>query len=149
MCFALSLIPTPQLNLRMTTETFMSDSATSGAAVILFAHGSRDPLWRLPIEAVAAEIRQQQPDAAVLCAYLELCTPSLQEAAAQLVANGAQHVKVFPLFFGVGKHAREDLPQLMDELKAAHPEIRVDLLPTAGEFVEVTRLMAQIALAKH
>ena len=131
----------------MTTLTPAIDGASPCAAVILFAHGSRDPLWRLPIEAVAAEIRQQQPNAAVLCAYLELCTPSLLEATTQLVANGAQHVKVFPLFFGVGKHAREDLPIMMDEGKAAHPGVHVDLLPTAGEYAEVTRLMAKIALA--
>jgi len=124
----------------------MTVSSTKAPAVILFAHGSRDPLWRLPIEAVAAQIKTQQPDAAVLCAYLELCTPSLPEAAAQLVADGASHVRVFPLFFGVGKHAREDLPMLMNELRAAHPTIRVDLLPTAGEFPQVTALMAKIAL---
>ena len=116
-------------------------------AVILFAHGSRDPLWRLPVEAVAAEIRLQQPRVAVLCAYLELCSPSLAEAAAALVAGGAQHLKVFPLFFGVGKHARQDLPVLMSEVRAAHPHLQFDLLTTAGEHAEVTTLLARIALA--
>ena len=130
----------------MTIHLPAVDGTPPCAAVILFAHGSRDPLWRLPIEAVAAEIRQQQPNAAVLCAYLELCTPSLLEATTQLVENGAQHVKVFPLFFGVGKHAREDLPMLMDEVRAAYPRVDIDLLPTAGEYAEVTRLMAKIAL---
>ena len=115
-------------------------------AVILFAHGSRDPLWRLPIEAVAAQMRSQQPGAAVLCAYLELCVPSLPEAAAQLITEGASHVRVFPLFFGVGKHAREDLPVLMEELRTTHPDVQIDLLPTAGEYPQVTALMASIAL---
>ena len=41
-------------------------------AIILFAHGSRDPLWRLPIESVATEIRRRHPAALVSCAYLEL-----------------------------------------------------------------------------
>ena len=125
----------------------MTSSLSAAPAVILFAHGSRDPLWRLPIEAVAAQIRSQQPGAAVLCAYLELCTPSLPEAAAQLITEGARQVRVFPLFFGVGKHAREDLPVLMDELRAAHPDVQIDLLPTAGEYPQVTALMAHIALA--
>ena len=131
----------------MNKDTPTAPYKTSNSAVILFAHGSRDPLWRLPIEAVAAEIRNQQPDVSVLCAYLELCSPSLLEAATRLVAQGAQRVKVFPLFFGVGKHAREDLPVLMDEVRAAHPSVRVDLLPTAGEYAQVTELMAKIALS--
>ena len=115
--------------------------------IILFAHGSRDPLWRVPIEAVALDIQARQPDAAVRCAYLELCVPSLFDAAAELIAAGAQRVRVFPLFFGVGKHAREDLPLLIDQIKAAHPGVLIELLPAAGEYPQLTALMADIALA--
>jgi sirohydrochlorin cobaltochelatase len=115
--------------------------------IVLFAHGSRDPLWRLPIEAVAAQVRDRQPDALVRCAYLEICTPSLPEAAAGLIASGARALRVFPLFLGVGKHAREDLPLLIEELRAAHPAVPIELLPAAGEYPQMTTLMADIALA--
>lgn len=115
--------------------------------LILFAHGSRDPLWRLPVEAVAADIRARQAETAVRCAYLELCTPSLPDAAAELIAAGARRVRIFPLFFGVGKHAREDLPLLIDQIKAAHPGVVIELLPAAGEFAQLTALMADIALS--
>ena len=117
------------------------------SAIILFAHGSRDPLWRLPIEAVATEIRRRDPAALVSCAYLELCLPSLSDAAAALVAQGAARIKVFPLFLGVGKHAREDLPLLIAELRSRYPALQLDLLPTAGESAQLTALMADIALA--
>ena len=115
--------------------------------IILFAHGSRDPQWRLPIEAVAAQIMQRKPGTLVRCAYLELCLPSLPDAAADLIAAGASLIRVFPLFLGVGKHAREDLPLLIHELKAAHPNVTVELLPTAGESSQMISLMADIALS--
>lgn len=115
--------------------------------IILLAHGSRDPQWREPIEAVAAQIRAVAPGTPVQCAYVELCAPSLPEAATSLIAEGAHYIRVFPLFFGVGKHAREDLPRLVDEIRATHPGIDVELLPTAGEYRELTALMAGIALA--
>ena len=114
--------------------------------IILFAHGSRDAQWRLPIEAVAAQIRQRQPEAAVRCAYLELCVPSIQDAAIDLIACGAQRIRVFPLFLGVGKHAREDLPLLIADIRSAHPEVAVELLPAAGEYPQLTSVMADIAL---
>ena len=117
------------------------------ASIILFAHGSRDPLWRMPIEAVAADIRARQPHTAVRCAYLELCTPLLPDAAADLIAEGARQVRIFPLFYGVGKHAREDLPLLIDQIKAAHPGVVIELLPAAGEYPQLTALMAEIALS--
>lgn len=116
-------------------------------AIILFAHGSRDPLWRLPIEAVAAEIQALDGQVPVACAYLELCEPSLPEAAAAFIAAGARHVRVFPLFLGVGKHAREDLPLIMQEIHARHPDVQLELLPTAGESPQLTALLASIALA--
>ena len=115
--------------------------------IILFAHGSRDPQWRLPIEAVAQQISERSPAALVRCAYLELCVPSLPDAAIDLIAAGAHKIKVFPLFLGVGKHAREDLPLLIQAMRAAHPDITVELLPTAGENQALISLMAELALA--
>ena len=125
----------------------MNFSARPTRAIILFAHGSRDPLWRLPIEAVALRIRSRQPDTPVLCAYLEMCPPTLLQAATDLIASGARQLRVFPLFLGVGKHAREDLPMLMAQLRAEHPDVVIELLPAAGEYDQLTALMAEIALS--
>ncbi|WP_332774872.1 sirohydrochlorin chelatase [Polaromonas sp.] len=115
--------------------------------IILFAHGSRDPQWQQPIEAVAAQIRARDPVALVCCAYLELGTPTLPQAATNLIAAGAQKIRAFPLFLGVGKHAREDFPRLIEQIRAEHPGIAVELLPTAGEHPRLTALMAEIALS--
>ena len=116
--------------------------------IILFAHGSRDPLWRLPMEAVATQVAATDPQVQVLCAYLELTQPDLPSAARQLVAKGAQQLTVVPLFLGVGKHVREDLPQLMDGLRQAHPGVEIVLQPSVGENPELVALLARIALAE-
>lgn len=125
----------------------MTPTAPASRGIILFAHGSRDPQWRLPIEAVAAQISVRQPGALVRCAYLEICAPSLFEAAGDLIAAGARHLRVFPLFLGVGKHAREDLPLLIAQVRTAHPAVGIELLPAAGEYEQLTVLMADIAMA--
>ena len=116
--------------------------------VIVFAHGSRDPLWRQPVEAVARCIAQAAPQARVACAYLELSEPDLPSAAAALIAGGATELRVLPLFFGMGKHAREDLPVLMQQLAERHPGVHCECLPTAGEDQRLVELLAQIALEK-
>lgn len=116
------------------------------SSVVLFAHGSRDPLWRAPLDAVASQIRAQSPDTQVVCAFLELCAPSLTDAVQTLVTNGATAVRVLPVFFGMGKHAREDLPELLAQLKASHPTLNLTLLPAAGESPELTALLARLAL---
>ena len=117
--------------------------------IVLFAHGSRDPLWRLPIEAVATAMLKRQQNVLVRCAYLELCEPSLAQAASDLIASGARNIRVLPLFLGVGKHAREDLPLLIADVRAAHTSVAVELLPTVGENDALVELMADIALAQN
>ena len=114
--------------------------------VIVFAHGSRDPLWRVPVEAVARAIAQRQPGVVAACAYLELCEPTLADTAAGLRAQGILDIRVLPLFFGMGKHAREDLPALMDDLRSRHPEATIRLLPTAGEHPKLLAALADMAL---
>ena len=113
--------------------------------VILFAHGSRDPLWRGPIESVATQVRALSPATPVACAYLELCTPSLAEAVQQLVTQGATHVTVVPMFLGTGRHARTDLPELVQALQQNHPGVVFLVQSPVGEDPRMTALMAHIA----
>lgn len=118
---------------------------TPTQGIVLFAHGSRDPLWRAPIEAVEAHIRAHHPGVAVRCAYLELTTPDLPQAVDDLVDQGATAVTIVPMFLGTGKHAREDLPVLAAELRARHPRVQVHVQAAIGEDPRMTALMAHIA----
>ncbi len=118
---------------------------TPTQGIVLFAHGSRDPLWRAPIEAVEAHIRAHHPGVAVRCAYLELTTPDLPQAVEDLVDQGATAVTIVPMFLGTGKHAREDLPVLVAELRARHPRVQVHVQAAIGEDPRMTALMAHIA----
>lgn len=113
--------------------------------IIFFAHGSRDPLWRKPIEDVAAVVRQRDSSAMCACAYLELSEPDLPSACQTLLAQGCTHITVLPMFLGTGRHARHDLPQLVQALRAAHPQISFDIATAVGEDPRVTQLLADIA----
>ncbi|MBU6225404.1 MAG: CbiX/SirB N-terminal domain-containing protein [Burkholderiales bacterium] len=115
-------------------------------AIILFAHGSRDPLWHKPIQAVAQRISERDTQVLVRCAYLELTQPDLLHVANELAAIGATSMCVVPLFLGVGKHAREDLPVLIAQVKGAHPTLAVTCQPAVGEQERLLDLLADIAL---
>ncbi len=113
--------------------------------VILFAHGSRDPLWRLPMDAVAGRMLEQHADIAVACAFLELTQPDLPETVEQMMKQGIEHLRIVPMFLGVGRHAREDLPLLVKDLVQAYPQMAFELMPPIGEHPAMTQLMADIA----
>ena len=120
-------------------------STPLSAGIALFAHGSRDPLWRAPMEAVRQRIEAQQPHIPVRCCYLELCAPSLEDAVQEMAAQGVNHLTVVPMFLGTGKHAREDLPVLMEQLRSAHPGVQFQVQQAIGEDPRMTALMADIA----
>lgn len=114
-------------------------------AVVLFAHGSRDPLWHKPMEAVAETLASAQPDLSVRCAYLEISQPDLVTACNALADAGIHHIKVIPMFLGVGRHAREDLPLLVKDLRDKLPGVTFDLKPAVGEDPRLIQLLAGIA----
>ncbi|MES2940063.1 MAG: CbiX/SirB N-terminal domain-containing protein [Pseudomonadota bacterium] len=115
-------------------------------AIVLFGHGSRDPLWRLPIEGVAARVAAEQPGLLVRCAWLELEPPDLRAAVADLMRAGATEIAVLPMFLGMGRHAREDLPRLVEALRQEHPRIRLDLRAPVGEHPALIGTLVRIAV---
>jgi sirohydrochlorin cobaltochelatase len=113
--------------------------------LVLFAHGARDPRWAVPFEAVAERVRSRRPEALVRLAYLELMTPGLPEAGAELAALGCTHVEIVPLFLGAGGHVRRDLPALVATLREQHPGIGFTLHHAVGETEVVIDALAAAA----
>ena len=116
-------------------------------AIILFAHGSRDPQWHQPIQSVAKRIVQRSPTTLVRCAYLELTTPDLPSVAKELIEQGVNRLTVVPMFLGVGRHAREDLPDLIRDLKMQYPTVQINCQCAVGEQPRLLDLLADIALS--
>ena len=115
-------------------------------AIILFAHGARDPAWAQPFEAVAAQVRQQASGQHVSLAFLEFMTPDLPTAGRAAMDAGCTSVCVVPLFLGAGGHVRKDLPVMLDELKRQYPQVAWQLSPAIGEVEAVVTAMASAAI---
>jgi sirohydrochlorin cobaltochelatase len=118
-------------------------------AIVFFAHGSRDPLWHQPIEAIAAQTQALSPQTTVRCAYLELTAPTLTDCVAALVQQGLGTIAVVPLFLGVGRHVRDDLPLIMSSLTIRFPQTRLVLQAPIGENPQLIKLVAHLALGHH
>jgi sirohydrochlorin cobaltochelatase len=115
-------------------------------AIVLVAHGARDPRWAEPFDAVAARVRAALPGGRVALAFLELMAPTLAEAVDRLAAEGASAVDIVPLFLGSGGHVREHLPALVEALRRVHPGTALHLHPAIGEHTSVVEAMARAAV---
>jgi sirohydrochlorin cobaltochelatase len=101
--------------------------------LILFAHGARDPRWAQPFERLLTRVRAEAPSVDVRLAFLELMQPDLPTALGELVALGAESIRVVPLFFGEGGHVRRDLPMLIGKLQGDFPDVVIACSAPAGE----------------
>jgi sirohydrochlorin cobaltochelatase len=102
-------------------------------AIILFAHGSRDPQWAQPFKELKRALAARRPDATVALAYLEFMEPTLDLSIAGLARAGCRDITVAPLFMAQGAHLRTDLARILDSIRADHPGARITLLPAIGE----------------
>lgn len=115
-------------------------------ALILFGHGARDPAWAEPMRRVQAAIRQQAPGLPAELAFLEFLAPNLAECTAGLVAGGARRIVVLPMFLAQGGHLKRDLPEMLQRLREAYPEVAFSLAEAVGESQIVIRAMAETAV---
>ena len=112
-------------------------------ATILFAHGARDPDWARPFRELLVELGERLPGERVVLAFLELMQPSLPDCAAALYADGVRELRVVPVFFGMGGHLKQDLPEIVAQIRARHAGLIVTVEPPIGERPEVISAIAK------
>ena len=115
-------------------------------ALVLFAHGSRDPEWVRAFEPLRDMVSRETPHLQVVLAYLESATPDLDDCIRTLAADGITAIRVLPLFLAMGKHLRSDIPAIAARVKLEYPELNIEFLPALGEAPEFVAALSAIAL---
>ena len=116
-------------------------------ALILFAHGARDPEWARPVQAVAQRLQAENPDLPVTIAFLEFMSPALADAidliARQTTGAVPLQIDILPFFIAQGGHLRQEVPAMLAEIRQQHPQLQIRLLPPLGELPSVQDAIAQ------
>jgi sirohydrochlorin cobaltochelatase len=115
-------------------------------ALILFAHGARDPAWAGPLERLREAVLLRAPGLDVELAFLEFLTPTLPEAIDRAVARGATRIGVVPVFLAQGGHVRRDVPAMLEAAASRHPAVTIHLQPVLGEAQAVLDAMAAVVV---
>jgi sirohydrochlorin cobaltochelatase len=113
----------------------------SSSAVILFAHGAREPEWAQPFESVRDRLRAD--GTSVELAFLEFMSPCLDEAAARLADRGIGTVIIVPLFLAQGAHLKRELPAMVAKIRKRHAKTEFRVTPALGESAEIVAAIAE------
>ncbi len=125
----------------------MSPNPTT--AILLFAHGARDPGWAEPFRRIAGRLKAARPGLRVELAFLEFMEPRLADAVAALAGAGIDRITLVPLFLAQGGHLKEDLPRLLDDIRGQHSSVRIDVTAAIGDSESLTNAIADWALSQH
>jgi sirohydrochlorin cobaltochelatase len=100
-------------------------TTTTAPAILLIAHGTRDPRGAEEMDVLLDLLRARHP-APVAGAWLEdFSDPGVETAGADLAAQGAQGIVTLPfLVLGAG-HAKTDVPEALAALRAGLPQVPV------------------------
>ena len=116
--------------------------------IVLFAHGARDPEWAGPFEEIRERVRASRPEYPIALAYLEMMAPTLEEAIVSLIGEGASAITVFPLFMAQGGHLKQDLPRILESIRASQPHVPISLESAIGEVPEILTTIAGWILSR-
>ena len=91
-------------------------------------HAGNDP-YKAGLERLADTLRPLLPTGLFAIGYNEFCRPSIAEAVDTVITHGARWVLVIPTMLTPGGiHSERDIPQALERVRWAHPDIHIDYL---------------------
>lgn len=100
--------------------------------IVLVDHGSKRDEANTLLEDVAQLFRGATGAPVVEIAHMELAEPTIAQAFARCVAQGAKRVVVHPYFLAPGRHSTTDIPRLVAEAAANHPAVSYTVTAPLG-----------------
>lgn len=93
-------------------------------AILVIGHGSRSEQARAEFD-VVVNMMARKTDMPVTGAHMELHTPSIPEALEMMINErpDIKEIKAVPLFLFEGIHIREDIPEILDEMREKYPQV--------------------------
>lgn len=103
-------------------------------AIVFIAHGSKKEKSNNEFLALVDEISKKDEEYDLKkAAFLELATPDIKSIVTEFIIKGAKDITFFPYFLNSGKHVISDIPEIVEELKKEHLDIKFRLLPHFGQ----------------
>ncbi|MDQ0580867.1 sirohydrochlorin chelatase [Streptomyces rishiriensis] len=97
-------------------------------ALVVVAHGSRDPRALSTVRTLLDRVREQRPGLPVHLGHIELNEPLLTDTLADLDAHGTTDAVLVPLLLARGYHVKRDIPETAAKARV-HARVAAPLGP--------------------
>ena len=125
----------------MTDDQSKIENQKSKIALLVLVHGSPRMTANAPMFEVLEVIRRRGDYPIVEAGFMECNEPDIPTAIESCIALGAAEIVAVPYFLHTGNHVAEDLPSLLEEAQARHPEVRFRLADFLGRAPQLTEVL--------
>ena len=109
-------------------------------ALLVMVHGSPRPVANEDMFDVVHVVRERGIFPIVEVGFMEINEPSIPNAIARCVTQGAERVVAVPYFLHTGNHVTDDLPNLLEEAQVQYPNVEFVM----GDYLGHDPLMADV-----
>jgi sirohydrochlorin ferrochelatase len=113
--------------------------------ILIIDHGSVREAANQMLECVGELVQRMAGERVVVrVAHMELASPTIADGFESCLEAGATEIVAFPYMLSPGKHSTRDIPRMVSDVAAAHPEIPVQVTSAFG----VNEQLAAVVLEK-
>jgi sirohydrochlorin cobaltochelatase len=109
--------------------------------ILICGHGSRNPEGAKAFEALAIKMRERHPGKLIEHGFLELSSPTFEDAVGKLYEQGAREIIALPVFLFTGVHLKYDIPFHMKALEEKFEGLTVKL----GSYIGVCQQLVNLS----
>ncbi len=111
----------------------MTNSHEQRRGLLIVDHGTRSPEVNARLAEFARKVGARLSDWSVAHAHMEFGSPDIPEAARTLAEAGATEIHVHPHFLTSGYHVTTSIPEILEAVREAHPNVEFHLRAPIGE----------------
>jgi sirohydrochlorin cobaltochelatase len=108
--------------------------------VLVVGHGTRKPNGQAQLLQLVEHMRQSEPRWIIEPSFLELATPTIEQAIAKLSSQQVRRIIVVPILLFSAAHAKSDIPDAVQASAREHRITVVAQTPSLGTNPEVIAL---------
>ena len=110
-------------------------------ALVVMVHGSPRPIANAEMFRVVEVVKGRGAYPIVEVGFMECNEPTIPEAIAACIAQGATEIVAVPYFLHTGTHVADDLPTLIEEAMALYPDVAFRMGDYLGRSERLTEIL--------
>jgi sirohydrochlorin ferrochelatase len=102
--------------------------------ILFVGHGTRNEQGLAEFRTLTSRVARRLPSDVHIVhhAFVEFAKPTVIEGVHQCIVDGATDVLLVPIFLFTAQHLKRDVPGMLAEVRASHPDVTFRMTPSLG-----------------